>query len=102
MSDETGNNPEFDEFMWHLMQSFNCMLQDGAKGEIIVFERVDGSLVSKKIDAKMLLDEDRHNKYEMILFDGGNTHGNAWKHVFFPHQIKHFFVDETEPQKGNE
>ncbi|MCE4352092.1 uridylate kinase, partial [Xanthomonas hortorum pv. cynarae] len=25
-------------------------------------------------------------------FDGGNTSGDTWKHVFFPRQREHYFV----------
>ncbi|MDZ5454928.1 uridylate kinase, partial [Labrys sp. ZIDIC5] len=32
--------------------------------------------------------------YEMVLFDGGNTHGDRWKHVFFPAQRLHYFIYE--------
>ena len=30
--------------------------------------------------------------YEMVIFDGGNTSGDTWKHVFFPRQREHYFV----------
>ena len=37
---------------------------------------------------------DRLQEYEMIVFDGGNSAGDAWKHVFFPRQMREFFVSE--------
>jgi len=30
--------------------------------------------------------------YEIVVFDGGNTRGDTWKHVFFPRQREHCFV----------
>ncbi|MGK6944954.1 uridylate kinase [Pseudomonas aeruginosa] len=33
--------------------------------------------------------------YDMVVFDGGNTSGDAWKHVFFPRQREHYFVYEA-------
>jgi hypothetical protein len=30
-----------------------------------------------------------------VVFDGGNTSGDAWKHIFFPRQRKHYFVYEA-------
>ncbi|SCB04764.1 Conserved hypothetical protein [Xanthomonas translucens pv. translucens DSM 18974] len=32
------------------------------------------------------------DRYEMVVFDGGNTSGKCWKHVFFPRQRTHCFV----------
>jgi hypothetical protein len=31
----------------------------------------------------------------MLLFDGGSIYGDSWKHVFYPGQLQHFFVDEN-------
>ena len=35
------------------------------------------------------------DRYEMVVFDGGNTSGKCWKHVFFPRQRTPCFVCDS-------
>ena len=77
--------------------SIDCMLQEDATGETVVFVREGVQLVSKKVAADSI-DLDQIQQYEMILFDGGNIHGDQWKHFYFPKQLKQFFLNETPPR----
>lgn len=72
----------------------DLMLQDDARGQTMAFVRKDGSLVPQVVSADSL-DLENLGQYEMILFDGGNSAGDTWKHVFFPRQQKDCFVDEN-------
>ena len=69
----------------------NAMSQDDAIGQILVFERTHGTLHMRHIAGADLVDTDIDD-YEMVVFDGGNTGGDTWKHVFFPRQREHYFV----------
>jgi glucose/arabinose dehydrogenase len=60
-------------------------------GQILVFERLSGTLHMRHIASADLADTDIDD-YEMVVFDGGNTGGDTWKHVFFPRQREHYFV----------
>lgn len=89
-----------DAFRHEVGCCIDCMLQDDARGETIVFVRQGDSLVPKVINAEAV-DLDNLQQYEMILFDGGNSAGDTWKHVFFPKQLQDHFVDENPlPAKG--
>lgn len=70
------------------------MIQDDARGEVIAFFRKDFKLIPEVIDPHHI-DLDRIQQSEMILFDGGNTAGDEWKHIFFPKMLQHHFVDEN-------
>ncbi|EXF95919.1 uridylate kinase [Pseudomonas fluorescens HK44] len=85
----TLNNTEYD-FTLQLGACIDAMSQSDAMGETLLFYRKGACLCTQYIHSLDLgaLDIDR---YEMILFDGGNTHGDRWKHVFFPQQKSHFF-----------
>ncbi|MQT88096.1 uridylate kinase [Pseudomonas nabeulensis] len=82
--------PDFDQ---QLDICINAMSQDDAVGQTLVFDRDHSSLRMREIEALSLLDADIQT-YEMVLFDGGNTHGDRWKHVFFPAQRLHYFIYE--------
>ncbi|MFJ5483763.1 uridylate kinase [Pectobacterium actinidiae] len=71
----------------------NAMSHDDATGRTLVFDRCHGCLRMREVEALSLADEDVQ-AYEMVLFDGGNTHGDRWKHVFFPRQRVHHFIYE--------
>lgn len=73
----------------------NAMSQDDALGQTLVFDRCHGRLRMREVEALSLADADA-SAYEMVLFDGGNTHGDRWKHVFFPAQRVHHFVYEDD------
>jgi hypothetical protein len=52
---------------------------------------MSGMLHMRHIASADLADTDI-DAYEMVVFDGGNTGGDTWKHVFFPRQREHYFV----------
>lgn len=67
--------------------------QNDGVGELLIFFRKDGRLHMEPIDRVDVADLDR---CEMILFDGGNTCGDLWKHVFFPRQRRNCFACEAD------
>ncbi|AID83406.1 MULTISPECIES: hypothetical protein [Pseudomonadota] len=79
------------DFEHQLGACVNAMGQDDAIGQILVFERLSGTLHMRHIASADLADTDI-DAYEMVVFDGGNTGGDTWKHVFFPRQREHYFV----------
>jgi hypothetical protein len=82
------------DFEHQLGACVNAMSQDDAIGQILVFERMSGTLHMRHIASADLVDTDVDD-YEMVVFDGGNTSGDTWKHVFFPRQREHYFVYEA-------
>ena len=82
------------DFEHQLGACVNAMSQDDAIGQILVLERMSGTLHMRHIDSADLVDTDIDD-YEMVVFDGGNTSGDTWKHVFFPRQREHYFVYEA-------
>ena len=79
------------DFEHQLGACVNAMGQDDAIGQILVFERMSGTLHMRHIASADLVDTDVDD-YEMVVFDGGNTSGDTGKHVFFPRQREHYFV----------
>ena len=79
------------DFEHQLGACFNAMSQADAIGQILVVERMSGMLHMRHIASADLMDTDVDD-YEMVIFDGGNTSGDTWKHVFFPRQREHYFV----------
>ncbi|UQQ12643.1 uridylate kinase [Xanthomonas arboricola] len=67
------------------------MNQHDSIGQILVFARMSGTLHMRQIASADLVDADIDD-YEMVVFDGGYTSGDTWKHVFFPRQREHYFV----------
>lgn len=88
---EHAESADYDE---HFHACINAMSQDDATGQTLVFLRDDGRLHMRHIATLDLLGPGT-DRYEMVLFDGGNTHGDRWKHVFFPAQRLHLFVYES-------
>lgn len=84
------------DFEHQLGACVNAMGQDDAIGQILVFERLSGMLHMRHIASADLADTDI-DAYEMVVFDGGNTGGDTWKHVFFPRQREHYFVCQALP-----
>ncbi|MBX6319625.1 MULTISPECIES: uridylate kinase [Pseudomonadota] len=82
------------DFELQLDACINAMSQDDAIGQTLVFERMSGTLHMRHISIADLVETDI-NRYEMVVFDGGNTCGDCWKHVFFPRQRTHCFVYEN-------
>lgn len=89
--DEHGYETDFD---MQFNACIDAMAQDDAVGRTWVFIREGAELHMRHIATLDLLDADL-TLYEMILFDGGNIHGDLWKHVFFPRQKLHHFVCEA-------
>ncbi|RTB44201.1 uridylate kinase [Pseudomonas aeruginosa] len=71
----------------------NAMMQDDSTGQTLVFKREQSSLNVEELHASYLL-ETGIDHYELVVFDGGNTHGDSWKHIFFPALRLHHFVYE--------
>jgi len=86
--------PSTADFENQLGACVNAMSQDDATGQILVFERMSGTLHMRHIASTDLAETDM-DTYEMVVFDGGSTSGDAWKHVFFPRQREHYFVYEA-------
>ena len=79
------------DFEQQLRACVNAMSQDDAVGQTLVYERDKGKLHMRHIATLDLLETDI-DRYEMVMFDSGNTNGDRWKHVFFPRQHTHCFV----------
>ena len=79
------------DFEHQLGACVSAMSQDDAIGQSLVSERMSGMLHMRHIASAALVDTDVDD-YEMVIFDGGNTSGDTWKHVFFPRQLEHYFV----------
>ncbi|VFR27585.1 hypothetical protein BRI6_4648 [plant metagenome] len=82
------------DFEYQLGACINAMSQNDAIGQILVFERMSGTLHMRHIVPLDLMDTDIE-RFEMVVFDGGNISGDSWKHVFFPRQSEHCFVYEA-------
>lgn len=87
---EHGLEQDFDQ---QLLACVDALSQPDAVGQTLVFERPDGELRMRQVDTHLLL-ETPIDRYEIVLFDGGHTHGDRWKHLFFPAQRLHHFVHE--------
>ncbi len=84
---------ELTQFDEQLDACINLMCQNDSTGQTLAFERNGGALHMRHIDPLNLPGAD-FDCYEMVVFDGGNTSGDCWKHVFFPRQRAHCFVYE--------
>ena len=69
--------PPAPDFEHQLGACVNAMSQDDAIGQILVLERMSGTLHMRHIDSADLVDTDIDD-YEMVVFDGGNTSGDTW------------------------
>lgn len=79
------------DFEHQLGACVNAMSQDDAIGQTLIFERSKGALHMRHIAMDELVETDI-DRYEMVVFDGGNGSGDSWKHAFFPRQRTHCFV----------
>ena len=79
----------------------NSMLQNDARGQTMIFMCKEAGLVPEVVNAESI-DIDNLQEYEMILFDGGNSHGDLWKYVFFPRQLQYYYVDENPIPKSKQ
>lgn len=83
-----------EEFEKALGCCINSMHQGDACGQVLAFERRPGELMVRDVWPDAPLHE-TVCRYEMILFDGGNSAGDRWKHLFFPQMLEHYFLDEN-------
>ena len=90
------SDPLVDVDLWQATSAYFSTAQaDGSArswvaevgGEVVA----SGTLHMRHIAGADLVDTDIDD-YEMVVFDGGNTGGDTWKHVFFPRQREHNFV----------
>ncbi|UJB64350.1 uridylate kinase [Acidovorax sp. YS12] len=81
------------DFEQQLGACVNAMSQDDAIGQTLVFKRDKGTLHMRHIAIPDLVDTGI-DRYEMVVFDGGDASG-GWKHVFFPRQRAHCFVSDA-------
>ena len=77
---EHGPEPDFDQ---QLHACIDAMMQHDTVGRTWVIVREKADLRIRHIATLDLLAAGL-DRYEVVLFDGGNTHGERWKHVFFP------------------
>lgn len=83
-----------DDFDRKLGACIAAMLDKDTVGQTLVFMRDKGRLHVLEVAAEGLLHAGI-DRYEMVLFDGGNRHGDLWKHLFFPAQRAHAFIYES-------
>lgn len=79
------------DFDAHLNACVQALNLESAHGAIVGFERQDGSLRMRYLNASDV-EAQGVDRFEVILFDGGPRWGAAWKHLFFPQQRAHYFV----------
>lgn len=72
----------------------DSMLQDDARGEIVGLYRNQAKLEMVKINPEDI-DVRNLEQYELLIFDGGNSHGDCWKEIFHIQQQQHLFIDEN-------
>lgn len=77
-----------------MLTCINCMSQDDARGAVYGQRRVNGILVQEEVLPEHWTVEELMC-FDIVIFDGGNAHGDSWIHTFYPKQLKHFFVDEA-------
>ncbi|MGY6272940.1 uridylate kinase [Achromobacter denitrificans] len=82
------------DFEHQLGACISAMCEFDAIGQTLVFERDKGKLHMRHIAIPDLVETDI-DRYEMVVFDGGSLSGDSWKHVFFPRQQTHCFVQDA-------
>jgi hypothetical protein len=89
--------PPPDQFAGALAACINAMCQDDATGTVVALRRVRGLLVSSNLsrDQILALYDNTGADFEALIFDGGNTAGDAWKHIFLPHERAELFVRDA-------
>lgn len=83
-----------DRFTEHLGAACNSMLQDDSRGEVLGMARADGFLQVSRLSGDQIaaLTPEEATAYEIVIFDGGNSAGDSWKHIFFPSLQVDYFV----------
>lgn len=84
-------------FINELGRAVNSMLQEDACGSILALEHNQNlELIAVPIDPEdMVTEMYRFYQYDMIIFDGGNSHGDRWKWTFYPQTLDRHFVNEN-------
>jgi hypothetical protein len=78
-----------------LMACINCMGQDDANGTVGVL--MGGEITILDATDPMTVEALRGAPYfALIVIDGGNTHGDAWKYVYHPGAKYGVFINESE------
>jgi hypothetical protein len=86
-----------------LMLFLNAMSQDDATGEIVALVREGSRLVQRNIDLdnaltpKAVVDALIAARCELLILDGGNTHGDTWKFIFHAASETGTFVRDDAP-----
>jgi len=77
--------------------AINSMLSDDSVGNVYVIKRVGANLSMEPVNYDDIVNLiDTHSSYELIVFDGGNSHSDLWKYAFYPKSGIFHFVDESE------
>ena len=81
-----------------ILNCINAMKEEEALGQVFIFTRDENNFLNSEpldLHSGEDLDYGNLNQYEMIIFDGGTTYGDAWKKVFIPNQKQHFTIYES-------
>lgn len=92
---QIASNDAVDSYTDALACSCDSMLRDDAMGQVTALVRVANEPEWIVIDVSVMQVAD-FDRYEMVVFDGGNSSGDSWKHTFFPPSRQHIFVDEVD------
>lgn len=86
-----------EDYKNHLGVAINSIMSDDAVGNVYVIKRVVANLSMEPVNYDDIVNLiDTHAAYDLIIFDGGNIHGDLWKSVFYPQSGVFHFVDESE------
>lgn len=87
------------DFVKAFISACDLMQQNDATGGIIaILPRSGVTFLAPETLKELLSQENLYEaicKYEMVLFDGGNIHGDSWKNSFYPRKMIQTFVYET-------
>lgn len=97
---EAQQTSRFTPFQMEVAKYCDAMLQDDAVGSAYALIREENQTFLSLVRLELMSDTKGLNmenleQYEAIIFDGGNTSGDLWKHISFPKMKAHFFVDEN-------
>jgi hypothetical protein len=89
-----GSPDALSPFQTSLAYCIDSMLQDDARGEVVGLCRNNAQLQMISVNPEEI-DVKNLEQYEMLIFDGGNSSGDCWKHIFHIKEKQHFFIDEN-------
>lgn len=88
---ETGN----EDFYIHLDLTCEVMHQEDAVGKVYGFKRELTELVMQIIPPEKIT-VNHLKQFEIVIFDGGNKHGDRWKRVYYMlEKVNHFVKEES-------